>query len=46
LKRTGDKGSSQSPQKLSLSDWARLMPDDRDRVEYSVLGLRDKVRDT
>lgn len=28
------------------SDWARLMPDDRDRVEYSLLGLRDKVRDT
>lgn len=27
-------------------DWARLMPDDRDRVEYSLLGLRDKVRDT
>ncbi len=22
------------------------MPDDRDRVEYSLLGLRDKVRDT
>lgn len=27
-------------------DWARLMPEDRDRVEYSLLGLRDKVRDT
>ena len=27
-------------------DWVRLMPDDRDRVEYSLLGLRDKVRDT
>jgi hypothetical protein len=27
-------------------DWARLMPDDRDRVEYALLGLRDKVRDT
>lgn len=27
-------------------DWARLMPDDRDRVEFSLLGLRDKVRDT
>ncbi len=27
-------------------DWARLMPDDRDRVEYSLLGLRDKVRET
>lgn len=27
-------------------DWARLVPDDRDRVEYSLLGLRDKVRDT
>ena len=28
------------------SDWARLMPEDRDRIEYSLLGLRDKVRDT
>lgn len=28
------------------TDWARLMPDDRDRVEYALLGLRDKVRDT
>ena len=28
------------------SDWARLMPEDRDRVEYSLLGLRDNVRDT
>lgn len=28
------------------SDWARLMPDDRDRIEYSLLGLRDKVRET
>ncbi|MBT5572494.1 MAG: hypothetical protein HOJ90_14860 [Alphaproteobacteria bacterium] len=27
-------------------DWARLLPEDRDRVEYSLLGLRDKVRDT
>jgi hypothetical protein len=27
-------------------DWVRLMPDDRDRVEYSLIGLRDKVRDT
>lgn len=27
-------------------DWGRLMPEDRDRVEYSLLGLRDKVRDT
>ena len=33
--------------KMSIPiDWARLMPDDRDRVEYSLLGLRDKVRDT
>jgi len=27
-------------------DWVRLIPEDRDRVEYSLLGLRDKVRDT
>ena len=27
-------------------DWARLMPEDRDRVEYSLMGLRDKVRET
>lgn len=27
-------------------DWARLLPEDRDRVEYSLGGLRDKVRDT
>lgn len=27
-------------------DWGRLMPDDRDRVEYMLMGLRDKVRQT
>lgn len=27
-------------------DWVRLIPEDRDRVEYSLLGLRGKVRDT
>ena len=27
-------------------DWGRLMPDDRDRVEYALMGLRDNVRDT